>query len=239
MKYTGRMTLFFLSIIASFIESFSEKTSLSTILEAASFAAIAFLLGWVYDKAIYYRNKAEISKTRLRDILKFSPEPIIVYQNEKIVFVNEKFEQLIQSSSTEIIGKSILLCVLPEYHTTVKKRLQDISEGKNTQDRVTLKINTFLNHVLDIEISSAQIVYNNKPAVEVILRDVTERNRLEEELRKNEGLYRFITENTTDLISYIYPNGCYGYISSSSKCMLDYHQDELIGRNLYEFLHLA
>jgi diguanylate cyclase (GGDEF)-like protein/PAS domain S-box-containing protein len=50
-------------------------------------------------------------------------------------------------------------------------------------------------------------------------------------------LYRFITENTTDLISYINPNGCYGYISPSCKCMLDFNQEELIGRNLYEYLH--
>jgi diguanylate cyclase (GGDEF)-like protein/PAS domain S-box-containing protein len=237
MKYTGRTVLFSLSIVVSIIESFSETTTLWSILEAASFAAIAFLLGWVYDKAIYYKNKAEISETRLWDLLTFSPEPIIVYQDEKIVFVNKKFEQLIQSSSNEIIGKSILHCVLPEYHPILKKRLQDISEGNKTLDRVALKIKTTLNHVLDIEISSARIVYNNKPAVEVFLRDVTERNRLEEELRKNEELYRFITENTTDLISYINPNGCYGYISPSSKCMLDYHQNELIGRNLYDFLH--
>jgi diguanylate cyclase (GGDEF)-like protein/PAS domain S-box-containing protein len=237
MKYTGRTVLFSLSIVVSIIESFSETTTLWSILEAASFAAIAFLLGWVYDKAIYYKNKAEIGETRLWDFLKFSPEPIIVYQDEKIVFVNERFEQLIQSSSTEIIGKSILNCVLPEYHPILQKRLHDISEGNKTLDRVALKIKTSLNHVLDIEISSARIFYNNKPAVEVFLRDVTERNRLEEELRKNEELYRFITENTTDLISYIHPNGCYGYISPSSKCLLDYHQDELIGRNLYDLLH--
>ncbi|MCM3691348.1 sensor domain-containing diguanylate cyclase [Neobacillus niacini] len=237
MKYTGRITLFFLSIIVSFIESFSETSNLWSILEAASFAVIAFLLGWVYDKAIYYKNKAEISETKLWDLLKFSPEPIIVYQDEKIAFVNERFEKLIQSSSTEIIGKSILHCVLPEYYPILKKHLQDISEGNKTLDRVALKINTTLNHVLDIEISSARIVYNNKPAVEVFLRDVTGRNKLEEESRKNEELYRFITENTTDLISYINPNGCYGYISPSSKCMLDYNQDELIGRNLYDLIH--
>lgn len=237
MKYTGRTTLSILSIMVSFIESFSEKTTLWSILEAVSFAAIAFLLGWVYDKAIYYKDKAEISETRLWDILKFSPEPIIVYQDERIVFVNEKFEQLIQLPSTEIIGKSILHYVLPEYHSAVEKRLQDMSDGNITQDRVELKINTPSHHVMDIEISSSPIIYNSKPAVEVFIRDVTKRNRLEEELRKNDELYRFITENTTDLISYINPNGCYRYISPSSKCMLDYNQDELIGRNLYEYLH--
>lgn len=237
MKYTGRITLLILSIMVSIIESFSEATSIWSILEAILFAAIAYLLGWVYDKAIHYKNKAEMSETRLWDLLKFSPEPFLVYQDEMIVLVNDKLEELVQSSSNQIIGKSIFHYVLPDYHSTIKQRLQEMIEGNKSIDRVELKINTTHNNVLDIEISSAPIVYNNKPAVELFLRDITKRNRLEDELRKNEELFRFITENTTDLISYLNPNGNFEYLSPSSKCMLDFNQEEMIGRNLFEYLH--
>jgi diguanylate cyclase (GGDEF)-like protein/PAS domain S-box-containing protein len=67
--------------------------------------------------------------------------------------------------------------------------------------------------------------------------DVTKRNRLEEEVRKNEELYRFITENTTDLISFLNPNGVYEYLSPSSKDLLDFNQEEMIGSHLFDFLH--
>lgn len=223
--------------MVSFIESFSEPTTTWSILEAILFAAIAALLGWVYDKAIYYKNKAEMSETRLSNLLKLSPEPIIVYQDEKIVFVNHKFEELVQSSSADILGKSIFQCILPEYHPMVKKRLKEMSNGNKSLERIELKIKTRHHNILDIEISSAPILYNEKPAVEVFLRDVTKRNRLEEEVRKNEELYRFITENTTDLISFLNPNGYYEYLSPSCKDLLDFNQEEMIGNHLFDYLH--
>ncbi|MFJ5762269.1 diguanylate cyclase domain-containing protein [Neobacillus sp. NPDC093182] len=237
MKYTGRITLLIISMMVSIIESFSEPTTTWSILEAILFAAIAASLGWVYDKAIYYKNRAEMSKNRLSNLLKFSPEPIFVYQDEKIVFVNHKFEELVRSSSDEILGKSIFECILPDYHPIVKKRLNEIHNGNKSLNRVELKIKTTHNSILDVEISSAPILYNDKPAVEVFMRDVTKRNRLEEEVRKNEELYRFITENTTDLISFLNHNGYYEYLSPSSKDLLDFNQEEMIGSHLFDYLH--
>lgn len=223
--------------MVSIIESFSEPTTTWSILEAILFAAIAAFLGWVYDKAIFYKNKAEISETRLSNLLKFSPEPIMVYQDEKIVFVNEKLEELVQSPSADILGKSIYHCVIPDYHPMVKQRLIEMSQANKSFERIELKIKTTQHNILDIEISSSPILFNDKPAVEVFLRDVTKRNRLEEEVRKKEELYRFITENTTDLISFLNPDGYYEYLSPSSKQLLEFTQEEMIGNHLFKYLH--
>jgi diguanylate cyclase (GGDEF)-like protein/PAS domain S-box-containing protein len=237
MKYTGRIILLFLSIMVSIIESFSEPTTLWSILEAVTFAAIATTLGWVYDKAVFYKHKVEMSEISLQNIFKSSPEPIIVYQDEKIVLVNDKFEELIQLSSTKIIGKSIFQYILPDYHPTVKKQLEEMGRGNTSLERIEVKIDIHQNNILDIEIASAPFIYNDRPAVEVFMRDVTKRNKLEEALRKNEELYRFITGNTTDLISYLNPNGHYEYLSPSCKCLLDFNQEEMLGRTLFEYLH--
>lgn len=237
MNYIGRITLLFISLTVSTIESFSEPTTMWSILEAILFAAIAALLGWVYDKAIYYKKKTEMNETRLLNLLKFSPEPIMVYQDEKIVFVNDKFEEMVQSSSGEILGQSIYHYVLPDYHTTVEQRLKDMIQGNKSLDRVELKFKTSHNDILDIEISSAPILYHDRPAVEVFMWDVTKRNRLEDEVRKNEELYRFITENTTDLISFLNPSGDYEYLSPSSKDLLDFEPKEMIGKNLFKYFH--
>ncbi|WP_419887451.1 diguanylate cyclase domain-containing protein [Neobacillus niacini] len=237
MKYTGRITLVFISMMVSFIESFTEPTTTWSILEAILFATIAALLGWVYDKAVYYKNKAEMNENRLCNLLRFSPEPIIVYQDGKIVFVNNKFEELVQLPSDKLLGTSIFHCILPEFHPMLKRRLKEMSQGKESLDRVELKIKTAHHNILDIEISSSPILFNEKPAVEVFLRDVTKRNKLEEELRKNEELYRFITENSTDLISFLNPNGYYEYLSPSSKDLLGFNKEEMIGSHLFDFLH--
>jgi len=46
-----------------------------------------------------------------------------------------------------------------------------------------------------------------------------------------------LAENATDVISRHAPDGTYLYASPSSKALLGYHPEELIGRNIYKFIH--
>jgi diguanylate cyclase (GGDEF)-like protein/PAS domain S-box-containing protein len=237
MKYIGRIVLVMFSIIVSTFESFYEALTLLSIVEALFFATIAFFVGQLYDNSIYYRKQVELNEERYRNLIELSPEPILVHHNNKIVFANDKLEKLLQSSSEHIIGKSIFDFILPEYNELVKERIEKIDLGDKDLKRMELKITTEQNKILDIEASSAFIVYNNKPSVEVFLTDITERKRIEEEARKTENLYRFITENATDIICSIKPDGAYEYISPSCRQLFDYDPNELIGTSLFGFLH--
>lgn len=237
MKYNGRIKFLIYTFIFIFIESFFSDTIQSSIPQRAIFIAVAFFAGWYTDKAQFYRSQAEANGKMIFSLIENSPEPIMVYQDEKIVFINNKFEELVQSSADRIIGTSIFDMILPNYHALVKERVQEILEGKTFQNRLELKIYVSKRHIIDIDISSALITYENKPAIEVILRDVTVQKQLEEELRKNEQLYRFVTENSTDIISYVNPDGIYEYISPSCEKVFGYQQEELIGQNMFYFFH--
>ncbi len=237
MKYTGRITFLIFIIMVSFIESFSEKTNLLTILEAIFFGLIAFFAGSLFDKSVYYRKQAETSQEQYRNLVEFSPDPILVYQDNKIVYINDKSEQLLQLRTEEIIGKPIFDFILPDFHSIIKERIQKLSSGDKEVVRMELKIRGHQNKILDIETTSVTIDYNNKPAVEVFLRDVTSRKKLEEESRKKEDRYRFITENTTDMITFINPQGVYEYISPSCVQLVGYDQKELLDKNIFDFFH--
>ncbi|WP_102345290.1 sensor domain-containing diguanylate cyclase [Bacillus sp. Marseille-P3661] len=237
MKYTGRFFILLFSISISVIETFFEEITMLSIAEAFFFATCAFLVGWTLDKSNFYRKQAELSEKHNRDLIESSPEPILVYQNDEIVFVNDKLLKLVQRNAQDIIGKSIFDFLLPDYHPLVKRRMKELNNRKQTVDRIELKIAVGSNRVMDIEVSSAYITYNNKPSIEVFLRDVTGRKILEDKLRRNEELYRFITENSTDIISYLKPNGMYEYISPSCNQFLGYKQEEIIGTGIIRYLH--
>ncbi|WP_102348507.1 diguanylate cyclase domain-containing protein [Bacillus sp. Marseille-P3661] len=183
-----------------------------------------------------YTIKLKESEKLYRQLVEGSPEPIIVYQNEKVVFVNDKLEELIGYKSEEIIGRSIFDFIHADYNNDVRRRIQKIFVDKRVE-RMELKILAKDNKILDIEVSSALIMYNSKPSIEVFLRDVTEKKMMEEELRKNDERYRFIAENSTELISSFKPNGDYEYISPSCCQILGYDQNELINRNMFDFIH--
>jgi len=237
MKYTGRITLLLFSIIISIFEYFFERISFMLVIEVIFFASIASVVGWSYDRSVYFGKQSENNEKHIRDLIGFSPEPILVYQGDKIVFANDKLENLLKLSSEHIIGKSIFDFILPDYHAIIKERIEKLIAGFVTNERTELKISVGASEILDIEVASALIVYNNKPSIEVFLRDVTARKQLEEKARKSEDLYRFVTENSTDIISYIKPSGDYEYMSPSCNQILGYNQDEMKGKSIFEFFH--
>jgi len=68
-------------------------------------------------------------------------------------------------------------------------------------------------------------------------RDVTDRKRIDDEIRKSEARYRILAENATDVISRLTPEGIYLYVSPACKRVLGYEPDELIGRSAYDLFH--
>jgi two-component system CheB/CheR fusion protein len=63
------------------------------------------------------------------------------------------------------------------------------------------------------------------------------RRRAEEKLRHREEHYRLLIENTSDLVTILGPDGVVRYHSPSSERVLGYAPDELINRNIFDFIH--
>jgi diguanylate cyclase (GGDEF)-like protein/PAS domain S-box-containing protein len=91
--------------------------------------------------------------------------------------------------------------------------------------------------MIDVEITSHEVVYAGRPAILALMNNVTERKRAEVALQKREEHYRSLIENASDLILILNAHGTLSYVSPSVERALAYSPDELICRNLFEFLH--
>lgn len=69
------------------------------------------------------------------------------------------------------------------------------------------------------------------------IRDISERKRVEENLRISEERYRVLAENSSDMISKHSWDATYIYVSPASKRLLGYDSDEMIGKSAYVFIH--
>lgn len=67
--------------------------------------------------------------------------------------------------------------------------------------------------------------------------DVTDRREVEARLRDSEARYRFLAENTRDLISRHTLDGTFLFASPSWRARMGYEPEELFGRSAYEFFH--
>lgn len=67
--------------------------------------------------------------------------------------------------------------------------------------------------------------------------DISEIKEKEHQLELSEEKFRFITENTTDLITQHHIDGTFSYVSNSSKDIIGYEAEELIHKSPYDFIH--
>lgn len=71
-----------------------------------------------------------------------------------------------------------------------------------------------------------------------INRDITERKNAEEMLRRSEEKYRFIADNTMDIIALIEPDRLrFTYLSPSVTRVMGYSEDELLGTEIIPLVH--
>jgi PAS domain S-box-containing protein len=73
--------------------------------------------------------------------------------------------------------------------------------------------------------------------VVVNARDITERRRAEARLRESEGRFRLLAEKTNDLVCLHDLDGRYVYVTPSSKRLLGYEPEELLGIDPYALFH--
>jgi PAS domain S-box-containing protein len=88
--------------------------------------------------------------------------------------------------------------------------------------------------------SQGSVIKDDKGKVEKVLvvsRDVTERKRADEELRRSEKRFRALIENSSDAIALLNPAGLVLYAGPSTERILGHANDEFVGRRIFELIH--
>jgi diguanylate cyclase (GGDEF)-like protein/PAS domain S-box-containing protein len=167
------------------------------------------------------------SEKRYRSLLDMSPEPIIVHSEQRIVFVNKASVKLANvDDEQELIGRSILDFIQPDNKETVISRIQRMKKGEVAEPLVQ-KITSSDGSILDVEITGVGISYLNKPAIQLVLRDITEQERIRRELEISTQRYLSLFENNPDGVYSMDLEGKLTNINQSLERILGYSEKEL------------
>ena len=128
------------------------------------------------------RTLAE-SEERYRLLIQRSPSAHMVHCDGKIVFANPACVKLFGADRQEqLLGRSFLKIVAPEFHDIICKRVAHVrNNGINPQMEVgCVRLD---GTGVTAEASSNPFMHEGRPAVHVVLQDITERKRAEESVR--------------------------------------------------------
>ncbi len=169
------------------------------------------------------------SEERYHSLVDILPEAVAVHCNGKYVYMNPTGVKLFGASSLdEIIGRRVLDLLHPDHRKIVESRIKQIEEkGAPTAARET-KILRLDGRAVDVEAMATCISYKGSPSVQVILRDISERKRVESALGESETKYRIVAENTYDWEFWLSPDGEFLYISPSCKRITGHNAEAFV-----------
>ncbi len=125
------------------------------------------------------------SEERYRFLVELSPEAILVHSEGKYVYANPAAAVLARAPGPDaIVGRDVLDLVPPDFHDFVRARVERSYAERVEVPHQAAKMLRFDGTSVDLEVATAPIVYNGKPATQVVIRDVSVRKEAERDMQE-------------------------------------------------------
>jgi PAS domain S-box-containing protein len=176
----------------------------------------------------------ESSEERYRKLVELSPITIIMLQDEKVLYINDAGVKLFgATNASELVGKAILEFVHPDYREIINKRIKSGYAGERAS-LLEEKLIRLDGSILDVEVATAPITYQSKPAVQILIHDVSVRKAAEKALRASEEKYRTLIENMHEGVMIVDNDDMIQFVNKRLCEMFGYETGELLGKAGHE-----
>jgi diguanylate cyclase (GGDEF)-like protein/PAS domain S-box-containing protein len=142
--------------------------------------------GFITD--VTERNEAKEAMAEItesyRTLVEWSPEPIAVHRDGKLLYVNPAATAMIGAKSAqELIGRPFLELIHPEFRQIVLARVKEQAEKGIAVPMMEEKFLKIDGTPIDVEVQSRTILYQGSPAFQVAMRDITSQKAAQEQIQ--------------------------------------------------------
>lgn len=150
------------------------------------------------------RTLAE-NKERYQQLVELSPDGVGVCLNgREIIYINPAGAKLLGSSTpAELIDRDIFDFIHRDYSAVAEAHRQTFMQKRTTSLKFEMKLVRPDGRVIEVETIGVSTVFNGQPAVQLVMRNVTERKESERLLRENEEKFRQLAEYLPNQVFWI------------------------------------
>ncbi|KAA3661771.1 MAG: PAS domain S-box protein, partial [Chloroflexi bacterium] len=143
----------------------------------------------------------EESEERYRLLVEMSPDGIVLHRDDKVIYANDTMARLVGAEHPdELIGRPIESFVHPDHwEETLEraKRMKAGEQGLYPAEDVYVRLD---GTAVPVEVTVVSLTYQGETAVQVIVRDISQRKITTAELAQyHEQLERLVTDRTREL----------------------------------------
>lgn len=162
-------------------------------------------------------------------------------QNLRFLSVNETLAEIDGVSVADHIGRTlaeVLPKPLAEKLEPLYRRVLEIGEpllGLEVQGET--RANPGVNRVWNVNYHPVRDARSGIIGVSVMVQEITERRRAEEEIHYRTQLLKTLTDNAQSMLYMIDPQGCAIFVNRAAEQLTGYRADELIGQTMHDKVH--
>jgi PAS domain S-box-containing protein len=172
------------------------------------------------------------SEAQFRALVEGAPDAILVNADNDVVYVNASACRIFGADAPEqLLGSSMADRVHPSSRRLVQARMRRIRENIAVPP-VEVQWIRLDGSTVSVDVSASPIIYMGRPGVLVFGRDVTDRLKAAEELRRSEKRYRSVMEGSLDAVVVANEAGKIILANSRSERMFGYSRESLPGQDV-------
>jgi PAS domain S-box-containing protein len=169
-------------------------------------------------------------------LIENSNESIVISQDWRIIYVNEKCAQMAGLSKQDMIGLAFLDITHPDDRQEVRERYSRILDGAFYSSGTVLRGLDKDGNTRWAELREIPFSWHGRPAVMSLVNDITDRRRTEEALANSERKYRQLVETLDEGIGALDKDGKIAFVNPRLAEMLGYTVEEMTGKDLLSLL---
>jgi PAS domain S-box-containing protein len=194
-----------------------------------------------FAKILRDNTEAKLTEERLREseqrfqrVVELSPDAIAVHAEGVVLFINAVGAKLLGADDpAQVVGRPIAELIHPDCHEVIRARIEMANRGE-TPPPAEIRFIRLDGTELYGELASAPLLYQGRPAVQAVVRDLTRRKQAQEALRESEKRFRLIFNQQFQFMAILSPEGVLLDVNELPLRAAGVAREQVLGRLFWE-----